>query len=182
MNKVHSSAVVIIPPKEYWESIQEIRKIYDRNINRWMPHITLLYPFRPRNQYEDVQEVFTKVCKNINPFEVSLTSFSFFSHGRQKYTFWLDPEPNILIIDLQQELLKIVPDCNDVNKYKNGFRPHLSLGQVKGKTNIHHIINELQANWKVIKFTLNKIYFISRVENKNSNFKISEQFQFKRNN
>ena len=40
MSKVYSSAVVIIPPKEIWESIQEIRKVYDRNINRWMPHIT----------------------------------------------------------------------------------------------------------------------------------------------
>jgi 2'-5' RNA ligase len=147
-----------------------------------MPHITLLYPFRPRYQYKDVKRAFTEVCKDVDPFEVSLIIFSYFNHGRQKYTFWLDPEPNNLIIKLQQELLKIVPDCNDVNKYKSGFRPHLSLGQVKGKTKIHHIINELQANWEVIKFTLNKIYFISREENKTSNFKISEQFQFKRNN
>ncbi|GAH05617.1 unnamed protein product, partial [marine sediment metagenome] len=50
MSKVYSSAVVIIPPREKWASIQEIRKIYDRNLTRWMPHITLLYPFRSRNQ------------------------------------------------------------------------------------------------------------------------------------
>ena len=42
LSKVYSSAVVLIPPKENWASIQEIRKIYDRNIIRWMPHITML--------------------------------------------------------------------------------------------------------------------------------------------
>jgi hypothetical protein len=42
MSKVFTSAVVIIPPEELWIPIQKIRKKYDRQINRWMPHITLL--------------------------------------------------------------------------------------------------------------------------------------------
>ena len=45
MSKFYNSAVVIIPPQEKWESIQEIRETYDRGFNRWMPHITLIYPF-----------------------------------------------------------------------------------------------------------------------------------------
>ncbi|MHA2283790.1 MAG: 2'-5' RNA ligase family protein [Promethearchaeota archaeon] len=179
MSKVYSSAVVIIPPQEIWESIQEIRKLYDRNINRWMPHITLLYPFRPRIQYEDIEKHFSEKCKEIKPFEVSLKHFSFFPLGYQKYTLWIDPEPNNSIINLQGEILKIVPDCNDVNKYKKGFRPHLSVGQIKGKNNLHKTITDLQANWEEIKFMLNKIFFIAREESKNSKFKISKQFQFK---
>jgi len=182
MSKVYSSAVVIIPPKEIWESIQEIRKIYDRNINRWMPHITLLYPFRPINQYEDIEKSFSEICKNFKPIEVYLKSFSFFPHGYQKYTLWIDPEPNISIIEFQKKIQKIVPDCNDVNKYKIGFRPHLSVGQIKGKNKLNKIITDLQTNWEEKKFILNKIYFISREESKTSKFKISKQFQFKRNN
>lgn len=48
MNKVYNTAVVIIPPENIWGSIQKIRKKYDRYIDRWMPHITMLYPFYPK--------------------------------------------------------------------------------------------------------------------------------------
>ena len=178
MSKVYSSAVVIIPPKEKWAPIQEIRKIFDRNINRWMPHITLLYLFRPINQYEDIEKAFSEMCKNIKPFEVSLKSFSYFSQGHQKYTLWLDPEPNTSIISLQAEILKIVPDCDDVNRHKNGFKPHLSVGQIKGKNNLQKILSDLQTEWEEITFSLNIIYLISREESKTSEFKISKQFKF----
>lgn len=179
MNKVYNSAVVIIPPKELWAPIQEIRKIYDRGYNRWMPHITLLYPFRPKTEYITFEQLFTETCEKIHPFELSLREFKYFSHGRQNYTIWLDPRPADLIVNLQAEILKLVPDCNDVNKYKNGFKPHLSVGQLKGKQKLLDIIPKLQKNWKVIKFILNKIYFISRENIKDSKFEISTQLYFK---
>jgi 2'-5' RNA ligase len=179
MSKVYSSAVVIIPPKEKWASIQEIRKIYDCNIDRWMPHITMLYPFRPRNQFEEVVESFSEICKQFKAFEVFFKSFSYFSQGHQKYTLWLDPEPNISLIKLQAEILKIVPDCDDVNRYKIGFKPHLSVGQIKGKNKLQKILRDLQTDWEEIKFILNNIYFITREVSKNSKFKISKRFKFK---
>ncbi|MFW9942026.1 MAG: 2'-5' RNA ligase family protein [Candidatus Thorarchaeota archaeon] len=178
MSKVYTSAVVIIPPEEKWSSIQEIRKIYDRNIDRWMPHITLLYPFRPKTDYVSLEKKFSKKCREFKPFELSLLNFKFFIHGRQIYTLWLDPEPKDLIVDLQAEILKIVPDCDDVNKYKSGFRPHLSVGQIKGKNKLHELINSLQKTWEEIKFLIDRIYFISRDKSKTSKFEISKQFQF----
>ena len=180
MNKVYTSAVVIIPPEEKWESIQEVRKTYDRNIDRWMPHITLLYPFRHKTKYIALEKSFSEKCRDFKPFELSLSNFKYFSHGHQKYTLWLDPEPIDLIVNLQSEILKLVPDCDDVNKYKNGFKPHLSVGQIKGKNKLHEIINNLQKTWKEIKFLLDKIYFISRENIKMSKFEISKQIQFKK--
>ncbi|MFX1523279.1 MAG: 2'-5' RNA ligase family protein, partial [Promethearchaeota archaeon] len=168
-----------IPPKENWEAIQEIRKSYDRNINRWMHHITLLYPFRPETQYNVIEEEFIKICNKIKSFNITLNTFRFFSHGRQSYTLWLDPEPNSLIIQLQAEIQKIFPDCNEVNKYKNGFKPHLSIGQIKGKNKILNIINDLQATWEQINFMVDKIFFISREEGKASKFKALKQFELK---
>ena len=179
MSKVYTSAVVIIPPKEKWDSIQEIRKIYDRNIDRWMPHITLLYPFRPKKDYVSLEQLFVEKCKNFEPFEISLLNIKYFTHGHQNYTLWLDPEPINLIINLQAEILKIVPDCNDVNKYEKGFKPHLSVGKIKGKKKMHETINTLRETWREIKFILDKIYFISRENIKTSKFEISKQFQFK---
>ena len=48
-NKTHTTAVVLIPPEEVWEPIQALRRAHDRNFDRWMPHITLLYPFAERD-------------------------------------------------------------------------------------------------------------------------------------
>ena len=49
--KTHTTAAVLIPPEDVWGPIQAIRREHDRQFRRWMPHITLLYPFRPREQF-----------------------------------------------------------------------------------------------------------------------------------
>lgn len=180
MIKVYTSAVVIIPPEENWPPIQEIRKKYDRHINRWMPHITLLYPFRPEDDYQTLEKEFSDECKSIGPFEIHLKQFNYFNHGHQRYTLWLNPEPVDLIKNLQANILKIVPDCTDVNKYKNGFRPHLSVGQIKGKNNLLAIIKNLQESWNEIEFLLSEIFFISREKNKTSKFEIKKRIQLKK--
>ena len=111
---------------------------------------------------------------------ISLKSFKYFNHGNQKYTLWLDPELNDLIIDLQTEILNIVPECNDVNNYKKGFRPHLSVGQIRGKNNLMETITNLQDSWKELKFLINEIYFIARKKDKSSNFKIIKRIQLEK--
>jgi len=180
MVKIYTSAVVIIPPEEVWSPIQEIRKKYDRHIDRWMPHITLLYPFRPENQYSRLEKEFSDKCKSLEPFQIQLSKFNYFSHGCQRYTLWLNPELVDIIKNLQTTILKIVPDCNDVNKYKNGFKPHLSVGQIKGKNNLLEIIKNLQESWKEITFLLSEIFFISREKSKISKFEIKKRIQLKK--
>ncbi|MFX1495629.1 MAG: 2'-5' RNA ligase family protein [Promethearchaeota archaeon] len=178
MKKVYTSAVVIIPPEDKWEPIQEIRKHYDRQINRWMPHISLIYPFRPEAEYNTLKQEFSAVCKQIKPFEIKLKSFKYFYHGHQNFTIWIAPEPESLITNLQKNLQMLVPDCNDVNLYKNGFTPHLSVGQIKGKKFLLQIIQQLETKWHEIKFTLNKIYFIAREKSKTSLFRVKKVINF----
>ena len=180
MSKVYFSAVVIIPPEESWPPIQEIRKKYDRQINRWMPHITLLYPFRPEADYDRLSNSFSKVCQSIEAFDITLKEFHYFNHGHQRYTLWIKPEPIELIINLQAKILDIAPDCNDVNKYKKGFNPHLSVGQISGKDNLLIIIKQLQEKWFEIKFHLSQIFFISREKSKNSQFEIKKRIQLQK--
>jgi len=178
MPKVYTSAIVIIPPEDKWNQIQEIRKQYDRQINRWMPHITLLYPFLPKSIFTAFEKQFSSLCKEIPAFEIILSSFKSFNHGHQKFTIWLEPEPKSLIIDLQSKLLKIVPECNDVNLYKGGFTPHLSVGQIKGRKKLKDAIKTLQNSWKELKFTLSSIYLISREQDKSAKFHIQKQILF----
>ena len=178
MNKVYTSAVVIIPPDELWTPIQNIRRKYDRNIHRWMPHITLLYPFRPESDYNKLESSFWELCTSIEPFVLKLKNIKFFAHGNQKFTIWLKPEPEDLIVNFQSKLLTLVPDCNDVNQFKNGFMPHLSLVQIKGKKRLYDVLESLQEYWIEIQFLLQEIFFIARTQDKSSRFEIKKRIPF----
>ncbi|MHA1411554.1 MAG: 2'-5' RNA ligase family protein [Promethearchaeota archaeon] len=176
MQKVPTSAVIICPPKEKWAPIQEIRKIYDRHVDRWMPHITVLYPFRPEEYFTELEMEFLKICSKINPFRISLKEFHYFHHGKGSYTIWLKPEPMENIIKLQSKLQDLVPDCNDVSKFKKGYVPHLSVGQFKGPAKkLNAFLENLQSNWNPINFMVKSIFFIARKPFKNSKFTIKKK-------
>ena len=179
MPKVYTSAVVIIPPQRYWEPIQAIRKKFDRHIKRWMPHINLLYPFRSILEYDFLERIFSEICSFIEPIELTFRKIKYFNHGREHYTIWLEPEQQRFLIQFQLKLLGIVPDCNDVNKHKGGFTPHLSIGQVNGRDKLKSVIKSLELDWTTLKFTLYEIFFISRENIKNSKFKIERTISLK---
>lgn len=180
MSKVYTSALVIIPPEDKWVPIQKIRKQYDRQINRWMPHITLLYPFRTENLFNEVYSDFKETCEKITSFNITLKEVKSFTHGRNNHTIWLSPEPDKLIKDLQEKLLNLTPDCDDVNKHINGYTPHLSIGQLKvSKDGLNRLINEFQENWNPIVFLVNRIAFISRASEKSSSFQVKKDLLLK---
>lgn len=177
MSKVFTSAVVIIPPVEIWPPIQQIRKQYDHQINRWMPHINLIYPFKALSHFNQLSIKFKKTCSNISSFQINLREIQYFTHGKQRYTLWLAPEPSNSIINLQSKLLDLVPDCDDLNKFRSGYIPHLSLGQIKGHLN--KILNSIQENWNATSFNVEKIAFIARAFGKNSKFQVKREFFLK---
>ncbi|MGV9199334.1 MAG: 2'-5' RNA ligase family protein [Promethearchaeia archaeon] len=172
MKKVYTSAVVIIPPKSVWDPIQEIRKKYDRQINRWMPHINLMYPFVPKSQFDEIAPRFKMTCQHIESFEISLKKIDFFRHAHQKHTLWLVPEPKEKIINLYKKLVEIMPQFNDLDRFKGGYTPHLSIGQVKGDERFDTLFSQLQENWKPLSFKLEEIYFIHRKDQNTASFKV----------
>ncbi|CUT01788.1 2'-5' RNA ligase family protein [Candidatus Chrysopegis kryptomonas] len=176
--KTHKTAVVIIPPKEIWSPIQKIREKYDRQFRRWMPHITLLYPFRPFEEFESVYPDFERVCKEVESFEIELSEFRFFKHYGESYTIWLNPEPAEGVKILQEKLQSIVPDCDDVRKFENGFTPHLSVGQVKGRENLEKLLKELQSSWVSLKFVVDSVFFIWRNDPPDDIFRIWKEVKF----
>lgn len=178
--KIYTSAIVIIPPKEQWPPIQKIRKKLDRQYFRWMPHITLLYPFREESQFKSLASEFNECCNTISAFNISFKDFYYFKHGKNNFTIWLKPEPTSLIVKLQKIILSLVPDCNDVNKFKGGFTPHLSVGQVNGKNNLNLLLNELQRNWEELSFRNDSISFLLRKPEKDSRFEVKKQIYLKK--
>ena len=159
--KTYQTALVLIPPDHCWEPVQAIRRAYDRNLRRWMPHITLIYPFRPGDQFDAVAKELARACATFEPFDVHLTSFNFFGHGRGRGTLWLAPEPKDKLVKLQSLLQVAVPDCDDVSRYPGGFTPHLSVGQAAG-SGVRWLIQSLQDSWEPLSFRADRVSLIRR--------------------
>ena len=176
--KTHKTAVVIIPPENLWQPIQEIRRQHDRHFRRWMPHITMIYPFRPREDFDELANQFYPVCGHFQPFPISFSLINQFQHPGGNFTLWLAPELKEPIIALQTALFNLVPDCNDVSRFKNGFTPHLSLGKVKGKSAMLKFRDTLQSDWKLLSFMLCEICFIWRNEQLDDVFRVSHRIKF----
>lgn len=169
--KTHRTAVVVIPPDDLWAPIQALRKQYDRHFRRWMPHITLLYPFRPPAEFDRVVPALAQACRLKAPFEVRLGRFDFFAHSRRSATFFLVPEPAAAIKALHQALLDKVPDCNDAALFAGGFAPHLSLGQTRGR-DMGAFCNRWQATWSPLSFTVKQVHVIWRNDPPDDIFRI----------
>jgi 2'-5' RNA ligase len=160
--KSHHTAVVLSPPEECWEPIQAIRRVHDRQVRRWMPHITLLYPFRPREMFAEAAAALRTAVADIDPFEITLREIRHFHHGRRSYTIWLAPEPAHGLKRLQAALQAAIPECDDASRYAGGFTPHLSLGQVRSATVLTELTRSLQRSWQPFAFTVTRVSLIWR--------------------
>ena len=48
----YKTGLVTIPQPAAWPPIQALRAAHDRKLRRWMPHITLIYPFLTAGEFE----------------------------------------------------------------------------------------------------------------------------------
>ena len=154
--KTHLSALVAIPPQELWEPIQAIRRLHDRHAKEWMPHVTLLYPFHPRDAFDGAAAALQGM--GIGPFDASLASFRFFRHYEWSHTVWLDPEPAAPWKALHGELLARFPACIDASRYESGFTPHLSVGQSRTAD----LAGSLQRGWEPLPWKVAELALIAR--------------------
>jgi RNA 2',3'-cyclic 3'-phosphodiesterase len=160
--KTHRTAVVAIPPPEVWEPIQAIRRQHDHNVQRWMPHITLLYPFMPCEHFDEALPGLKEVGKQNAAFQVTLATFRAFTHAFGKATIWLAPEPCHVFIALQAALQAAFPAYDEQSRFPTGFTPHLSVGQASSPRGRQQLLETLQASWQPVQCTLTAIALIWR--------------------
>jgi 2'-5' RNA ligase len=175
-DKTHKAALVIVPPHELCEPIEAIRRKHDRKVGRWMPHINLVYPFRPRRQFGVAAQRATEACRRIEPFEIALTSFHTFNHG-ESLTMWLDPVPNEPLVELHRALVDVFPDCDEVGRFDTGFTPHLSVGQAKTQEEADALVAEFAKSWQPITFTVDGIALIWRSLQTQDVFKVDRRIR-----
>jgi len=162
-NKTVQSAVVIIPPQEIWDQIEAIRKIHDKSYERWMPHINIVYPFVPCEDFEEYAPKVKKAVSTIKPFTIKLRELKYFVHN-QSATLWLNPETETKSIhSIQSNLEKEISFCKDLSKLSDtGYNPHLSVGQWVNEVEIKKAQQNFQNDWKEIEFEVSEVYLISR--------------------
>lgn len=160
--KTFHSALVLIPPQEAWEPIQRIRRKYDRHLTRWMPHVTLIYPFRPQKGFDEAERQVRAACAGIAPFSLTLSEFRSFQHGLESHTMWLHPDPPGPVARLHESLQAAFPDCDDSSRYENGFTPHLSVGQARLPEDLEDRLCEVRAGWTPLSFQVRELAMIAR--------------------
>lgn len=160
--KIHHTAVAIVPPEGLWEPIQAIRREHDRQIHRWMPHINLLYPFRPQDEFAAMTPNLVTACAAVTSFGITLGEFRFFRHGSGRCTLWLAPEPVEVLRELQAALQTVCPDCDDLSRFASDFTPHLSVGQFPSRRDCEQIREQLQASRQPVRFVLTDVAVLTR--------------------
>ena len=91
---------------------------------------------------------------------------------------WLALEPQDAIVRFQATLESAVPDCNDVSRHADGFTPHLSVGQVRGRDVMDHLLAELQASWKLLSFRACEVSLIWRNDPPDDVFRVDRPIPF----
>ena len=172
MDKTQTTAAVVIPPESVWEPIQAIRRTWDRGVRRWMPHVTLVYPFRPHEEFDALAAGLCAACAAVEPFDVTLARFGWFDHGGESYTTWLAPEPAEPLARLQEAVWHVAPDCDDVRRFDGGYAPHLSVGQVRGRRAMEERIERLQNGWRPPAFRVDAVSLIWRGEPPDDVFRV----------
>ncbi len=175
-NKTHTTAVVLIPSETVQPAIQDIRRVHDRNFRRWMPHITLLYPFAERQDFATITSALAKAAQQVSPFSVQFARFDAFKH-RKSCTMFLVPEPEDDILRLHNALMTHLPDYNDTARFAGGFHPHLSVGQFQHRF-LQTEQQRLQTEWQPIQCELAHLSLIYRSPETDDRFVVAEQFPF----
>lgn len=157
----HESAVVLIPPPEVWGPIQAIRRVHDRQFRRWMPHVTLLYPFLRREALAAARPEAEAALAAVEPFDLELARSDAFHHRGGTTTVWLAPEPKDELVAVQAALLGRFPECDATARFASGFTPHLSVGQARGEDALAALRRALAA-WTPLRFTVRHISIIVR--------------------
>lgn len=145
-----------------YNTIQSIRQKHDRQINRWPPHVNLLYPFVPVSEFENAAKKLAHALSTLAAFDMAMETIDHFAHSKNSYTAWLRPEQSKEFVALQAICQSVFPICDDVAA-RGAFVPHLTVGQCKGQKAVDELISE--AGWKASSTSCGEICLISRQGN-----------------
>ena len=166
VNKTATSAVSIVPPKEFWPAIQRIRSMCDRSYQRWMPHVNVLFPFIPRAEMKDqaVTMRMRQALSSVQPFTLEFSRFDILEHKNGGCTVYIVPEA-------PSQQLHYIFDClqNDFPAFselarvgEDGYLPHLTVGYFPSKGVAQAKIEGFEKYFQPFSFVLDHLCVLTR--------------------
>eukprot|EP00759_Apiculatamorpha_spiralis_P058988 PhF_6_TR955/c3_g1_i1/m.1787 len=155
------AAIVILPPQQYWEQIDQMRKLQDTSYPRWMPHIPLLHPFiqLSTEQVPVVAKALAAIATRFVPFRVRLRDFvASPCHSRA----WLHlfgealPPFEMSLYRLFAMLASTYTMCA-----RDSYAPHLTVGQFPA-AEVEKARAQFLTSWRPIVFDVTHIHIIAR--------------------
>ena len=160
--KVHTSALCWIPPIAQQEAIQALRAEFDRQIDRWPPHVNLLYPFVPVSEFQLAAAMLASALARLPPFSVNMQRLQHFKHSQKSFTAWLDPDGALEQWQaLQSCCMAVLPHCVDQTA-RGAFVPHLTVGQFTGASDVEALRARIEHSFEPLACQVGEIALISR--------------------
>jgi poly(A) polymerase len=163
---VRQSVLVLVPPEELWAPIQALRAVHDSKYERWMPHVTLLFPFVPEEHFGEAEALIAEALRNIEPFEVTLSGFGYFEHS-SNVTAWLRPDahPQGALKALRASLEALFPRSQSKDREpEHDFIPHLTVGQLPraSAAETRRTLAAWEREWRPLRFEVGEVCLTSK--------------------
>lgn len=127
----YDTALCIIPPKDWWQPVDDLRRLCDKAYGKWPPHANLIYPFvAPENLHKAVHRLKSalrsrELRADQGGLRVSLNATDVFAHRRDNTIFVYDDSLDRAnsLKGLRHLILRAL------GQKANDYHMHMTIGQ-----------------------------------------------------
>lgn len=150
--------IVIFPPRDVQDRVNNLRTRYDSHYTLIDPHITIKEAFEADN-VEDIVRYVEDITKSFPPFSLRINNIKTFYPITPVLYFSFEDNP--AIYSLHMEL-----NSNTLfHETKHNFTPHITFAQDQPPQEIHDIYGRLSLKGYDIEFNVDKIHLLQQTDN-----------------
>jgi len=130
------------------------------------PHISIMDPFLSYDHFDEAEEKLKRTVEHIHPFTIRLANWSYFKHGKDSYTLWLQPEvikhdqgKKNPLVELYKKCSNVFPMCAGTKK----ATPHVSMGKFTDLDELKFYMEKYTEEWTPIECEIKELYLLSRL-------------------